>query len=808
MADDAGALLVRTGLITDQALLAARQSRAQAGGTIGEHLVLSGIVADEALTEFYRSRLLVPRVNPNSLARLPSNVVEAIPVDMAIEFRCVPVALDREGNLTCAMSDPSDSHAVDEIGFFTSKYVVRAVATQMQIAWCLAHYYGHITELGRRLLKPSAAGGAAVAPATPGPDAAAPASPMPRVRGFTGRVEASRHKVIAPVSGEAPAEAPRPTDKILTPTADDLAKVEAAQAAPPAPYDDRPGPDSGPAPVATAPETSEPYAVVEVAPAASAPTQTHVSLLHGDERTPPRGLAQPARRHVEPDPPELAARTGEVDVQERSMRAVDDGPAVVVAFDDEAEPEAVTPEDTPVVSILSQDDTGRQVAAEQVRPISDSDAEEEAEPAAEPEPDDDAEWEAAAWAAAKESAERAATQRDPDESDEPAVIHDVASTEESAPILLVQKRPLKETQPETDEDDPVVLLDRKKPSDPPPPGEGAVPAASIADAIGGAVKAAQRRREKRTVVGVGVPAVPPRAKAPSVPSPSPTTTTTTTTTPDEHQVAVAEVAGTRPWSASTPADGVPTVMEEKESDASTRPHALPPQVDVDDGWGPPGTTIPPPFLGALPGTEQSGKTETIPLSEDSDEQPLLVGGPPPEPLPVLAVAPVDPHAQVRALEQASTTLVELLRELDRASSRDQVIDALLAYLALSHERVAFLALKNAALSPFHQRPPSSRPVPTLSLEQPSTLQDVVGTRLPYRGALVDEASQRFVTEAFGVAPGEVLILPIAVRDRVVAVLYGEGRRGLGFDEHFAIAGRAAGLALERILQAKRASTQP
>jgi hypothetical protein len=817
MADDAGALLVRTGLITDQALLAARASRAQEGGTIGEHLVLSGIVADEALTEFYRSRLLVPRVNPNTLARLPANVVEAIPLDMAIEFRCVPVALDREGNLTCAMSDPSDSHAVDEIGFFTSKYVVRAVATQMQIAWCLAHYYGHITELGRRLLKPSAAGGGAVAPATPAKDAAAPANPMPRVRGFTGRVEASRHKVLPPVSGAAPADLPRPSDKLLTPTADDLAKVEAAEAK--APAEQKASAAAAAAaeaqatPVATAPETSEPYAVVEVAPATSGPSggAGYVSLLHGDERTPPRGL--PPRRQVEPDPPELAARAGEVEVHERDARTlVDDGPAVVVLFDDEPEPE--TPDQTPVVSITSQDDTGRTVADEQMRPISDD----EAETGEIAKPDDDEEWEAAAWHAARASAERAtaeraSTERDAESvEDEPAVIHDVASTEESAPILLVQKRPLKETQPETDEDseEPFVLLDRKKPSEPPPIEEGTVPADNIADAVGGAVKAAQRRREpKKTVVGVGLPAVAPRAKAPSVSQP--TTTTTATATATEDQVAVAEVAGARPWSASTPADGVPTVMEDKESDASTKPHALPPQLDVDDGWGPPGTTIPPPFLGAMPGTEQSGKMETIPLAaDDSEETPqLLVGGPPVAGIvPVLAVAPIDPLAQVRALEQASTKLVELLRDLDRATSRDQVIDTLLGYLALSHERVAFLALKNGALSPFHQRPAAAGPAPTLALEQPSTLQDVVGTRLPYRGVLADEASQKFVADTFGSAPGEVLILPIAVRDRVVAVLYGDGRRVVGFDEHFAIAGRAAGLALERILQAKRASTQP
>jgi hypothetical protein len=58
---------------------------------------------------------------------------------------------------------------------------------------------------------------------------------------------------------------------------------------------------------------------------------------------------------------------------------------------------------------------------------------------------------------------------------------------------------------------------------------------------------------------------------------------------------------------------------------------------------------------------------------------------------------------------------------------------------------------------------------------------------------------------FGSEPAEVLILPISVRDRVVAVLYGDGGHGQSFDEHFAIAGRAAGLALERILQANRAA---
>src|SRR6185436_17892773 len=112
-----------------------------------------GSVDDEKLTNFYKQRLLVPQVNPNTLARLPAKVVAVIPSEMAIELRAIPVSIDSDNNLTIAMSDPSDRHAVDEIAAFTGSYVVRAVATQMQIAWCLAHYYGHVTHLGQRLIR-------------------------------------------------------------------------------------------------------------------------------------------------------------------------------------------------------------------------------------------------------------------------------------------------------------------------------------------------------------------------------------------------------------------------------------------------------------------------------------------------------------------------------------------------------------------------------------------------------------------------------------------------------------------------------
>src|SRR5262249_44228521 len=112
-----------------------------------------------------------------------------------------------DNNLTVAMSDPSDRHAVDEISFFTGAYVVRAVATQMQIAWCLAHYYGHVTDLGERLMEEPGARPRAKSDSNP--------HARPRRRGDTGKVALARHKAIAP--GES-VDVARPSGQILDQT--------------------------------------------------------------------------------------------------------------------------------------------------------------------------------------------------------------------------------------------------------------------------------------------------------------------------------------------------------------------------------------------------------------------------------------------------------------------------------------------------------------------------------------------------------------------------------------------------------------
>jgi hypothetical protein len=226
---------------------------------------------------------------------------------------------------------------------------------------------------------------------------------------------------------------------------------------------------------------------------------------------------------------------------------------------------------------------------------------------------------------------------------------------------------------------------------------------------------------------------------------------------------------------------------------------------IDDGWGPPGTTIPPPLLGAIPGSEDDEAPSVIPMPS-VDSSPLMVG----PPSPATTGDAGGGRALVRALEEATARAIDVIRQLEHAQTRDQVVDVMVAHLAETHHRAGFFVTRHGAtkgaseLGLFVMTPrPPVMPFATLRLDRPSTLQDVVGTRLPYRGPMHDDASRAFLVAILGACPPEMLLVPVAVRERVVGVLFGEHRQRHTFDDQLALAARAAGMALERILKARR-----
>ncbi|NVB78991.1 MAG: hypothetical protein HOV81_11385 [Kofleriaceae bacterium] len=855
MADDAGALLVRSGLVSSSALDAARARVVEHGGTLGEQLVAADVVTDQQLTDFYKQRLLVPQVNPNILARLPAKVVAVIPSDMAIELRAIPVSLDGDNNLTIAMSDPSDRHAVDEIAFFTGAYVVRAVATQMQIAWCLAHYYGHVTHLGQRLLQDGSA-----QPST----RTRPDTNRQRTKGVTAKVEASRHKGLVPGQASVTAagelvETARDTleQPAMTgdePTAIDPPVVDPSAVDAPAP---RARSISGEIRVPTKrapsikpplPDDSGEIVVMEVdsgpvvAPPASAfdvdsgPVVT-IEADMGEELAleistpPPEDQTDPAlpkprrKRPAEPDPPELAARAGEVQLAtgEAIKKITFDEPRIIISDElTEPPPAPVRPAHLPVEPSI-------EVSGE----LRARDTNEHGLP---------------------EALSSVFVELDDETDDVPVEIHD-RRVDESAPVLLDRRRA---SDPPTDvnhhaapageiDDDPsdVVVLHSKKPATAP---VGKQRAGSRITQVGiGAVTASTRAR----MMAEGIPVdalddMPTGSRAAAIDN-DPTRVETYAAPArdddmsDEHIAAppspyddddtsphviplatkaVPPPSGHVRLDAVKPARRAPDegddepgkrskatlVMSTTELDAAvpgrrSEPEHLGKRVDydpLDEGWG---QTIPPPLLGAIPGSNDR-HSGVIPIA-DVDSAPLMVAPPaPPERGP--RPQSITQAGLSRALEAATSRVLELIHTLDHTENRDQVVAVMIAHLAETHHRAGFFAARAGELTLFAITPRvPSMPSATLRLDRPSTLQDVVGTRLPYRGPMHDDASRQFLTATLGACPPEILLVPVAVRERVVGVLFGDHRLKHTFDDQLALGSRAAGMALERILKAKR-----
>ncbi|MDB4954088.1 MAG: ral secretory system protein domain protein [Myxococcales bacterium] len=832
MADDAGALLVRSGLVSASSLDEARARVESLGGTLGEQLVTGGAVGDDALTEFYKSRLLVPQVNPNTLARLPTKVIATIPQDMAIELRVIPVSIDKDNNLTVAMSDPSDRHAVDEIGFFTGAYVVRAVATQMQIAWCLAHYYGHVTALGQKLLQPNAA--------QPAVTAAAQAAVRARVRGQTGQVAAMRHRAIAPETSRPSEELDEVTarDRMIGPVAEPAGRMQsdadpasdalpeeqprarsisgeirlpsrrASSIKPPLPEGD--DPDIG--------DDTDAAIVTSVPPDLSEPT---ISIEAGEPDGDPTGPSRPAparKRKAKTDPPELAARAGEIGLKTGPIRTVTAEESIVIA--DEV---LTAPPRTKSVELLPDVSGEMRVADPRDQAVTSG----------------------------------ITIEVKPDLSEPVVIIEQLGG--ESQPIMLDRKRDASDAPTNVasplvivdDDDDDVVVLNAKKPGP------------------------TTRRPERRTQVGVGANTAATRAKPdgeisggiPSDIDDQPTgartarvdndpTRVDTMAAPlpddytpsdgsiaappiaagdddDDDEIAPAPVAGAPLPSGQIRLDGVverrPSATDDDDDDddrghetsvmsavelddmiperkAEVVPeHLAQRRIDydsVDDGWGPPGSTIPPPLLGAIPGSADPD-SGIIPLP-NLESAPLMVAPPvPPEAQRGTPAFDPPPQGLSRALDDAIQRVLDLVRTLDQAHDRDEVVRLMIAHLAESHRRAGFFAARAGELSLFASSPRIASTTATLRLDRPSTLQDVVGTRLPYRGPVDDAASRTFLTAVLGAVPPEILLVPISIRERVVGVLFGEQRLRHTFDDQLSLAARAAGMALERILKAKR-----
>ena len=135
-----GESLVEDGIITSDQLKQAEAETKRQGLRLREVLVKLGFITEEDLVDFLSNKLNLPRIELGDYL-IDSKMIEAVPEKLARKHKLIPVF--KIGNrLTCAMVDPWNVFALDEVRAKTSLIIEPALATEPEIDKALDEHYG------------------------------------------------------------------------------------------------------------------------------------------------------------------------------------------------------------------------------------------------------------------------------------------------------------------------------------------------------------------------------------------------------------------------------------------------------------------------------------------------------------------------------------------------------------------------------------------------------------------------------------------------------------------------------------------
>jgi len=135
-----GESLVEEGIITAEQLKKAQAEEQRSGERLRKVLVRLGFMAEEDIVMFLSEKLSVPKLELGNYLVDPK-IVELVPEALARKHELMPV-LKIGNRLTCAMVDPWNVFALDEIRAKTGLIIEPAVATEGEIKKALNEYYG------------------------------------------------------------------------------------------------------------------------------------------------------------------------------------------------------------------------------------------------------------------------------------------------------------------------------------------------------------------------------------------------------------------------------------------------------------------------------------------------------------------------------------------------------------------------------------------------------------------------------------------------------------------------------------------
>jgi type IV pilus assembly protein PilB len=134
-----GELLMERGLISKQQLDEALALQKDKGGLIGEILVELGFAKEEDIAKTLTAQYGFPYL-PLSNYEIDSQIINIIPGRVARQYLLIPI--DKIGdNLTIAMSNPLNIHAIEDVELLSNCNVLVFVSTSSDIKKAITKYY-------------------------------------------------------------------------------------------------------------------------------------------------------------------------------------------------------------------------------------------------------------------------------------------------------------------------------------------------------------------------------------------------------------------------------------------------------------------------------------------------------------------------------------------------------------------------------------------------------------------------------------------------------------------------------------------
>ncbi len=135
-----GESLIEEGIIAPEQLKQAQAEEKRTGQRLRKVLVKLGFIDEEDLVTFLSTKLSLPRVELANCIVDPK-IIDLVPEALARKYDLIPI-LKIGNRLTCAMLDPWNIFALDEIRMKTDLTIEPAVATEQEIKKAIGQYYG------------------------------------------------------------------------------------------------------------------------------------------------------------------------------------------------------------------------------------------------------------------------------------------------------------------------------------------------------------------------------------------------------------------------------------------------------------------------------------------------------------------------------------------------------------------------------------------------------------------------------------------------------------------------------------------